>query len=94
MFYNFKKLFRRSALTFKRALTFKFQVKLNVMVLFELNLYVLLAVFTYTLCFPAESAHFRGGAYFPDSLAKVEKGAYFRGALIPLRLYGTRCYKT
>ena len=28
------------------------------------------------------SAYFRGVAYFPDSLASVEKGAYFRGALI------------
>jgi hypothetical protein len=28
-----------------------------------------------------EGSYFRGGAYFPDSLASVEKGAYFRGAL-------------
>ncbi len=27
------------------------------------------------------AAYFRGGAYFLDSLASVQKGGYFRGAL-------------
>ena len=68
--------------------------KLHVRVYIVCMVYVkLLSLYLYTLRFTTlknffrrgaltlRRAYFRVGAYFSDSLASVEKGAYFRGVL-------------